>query len=81
MGHHNRWEALFYYFRLQDQVPETHLLRLSEKRISRNHNGTSVSIKFLLCNPLLTEVVPDRLRLVAGHHCGQSGSVRMLDRL
>jgi hypothetical protein len=26
--------ALFYYFRLEDQVPETHLLRLIEKHIS-----------------------------------------------
>jgi hypothetical protein len=26
MGHHARSEALFYYFRLEDQVPETHLL-------------------------------------------------------
>jgi transposase len=25
---------LFYYFRLEDQVPETHLLRLIEKHIS-----------------------------------------------
>ena len=34
MGHHSREEALFYYFRLEDQVPETHLLRLIEKHIS-----------------------------------------------
>ena len=34
MGQHDRSEALFYYFRLQDQVPETHLLRLIEKHIS-----------------------------------------------
>jgi hypothetical protein len=27
-------EALFYYFRLEDQIPETHLLRLIEKHIS-----------------------------------------------
>jgi hypothetical protein len=25
MGHHDRSEALFYYFRLEDQVPENHL--------------------------------------------------------
>jgi transposase len=34
MGRHDRSEALFYYFRLEDQVPETHLLRLIEKHIS-----------------------------------------------
>jgi transposase len=27
-------EALFYYFRLEDQVPENHLLRLIDKHIS-----------------------------------------------
>jgi hypothetical protein len=34
MGQHDRSQALFYYFRLEDQVPETHLLRLIEKHIS-----------------------------------------------
>ncbi len=34
MGHHSRSESLFYYFRLEDQVPETHLLRLIDKHIS-----------------------------------------------
>lgn len=34
MGHHSRREALFYYFRLEDQVPENHLLRLIDKHIS-----------------------------------------------
>src|SRR5438874_7938008 len=34
MGQHDRCEALFYYFRLDDQVPENHLLRLIEKHIS-----------------------------------------------
>src|SRR5499426_660607 len=34
MGYHARSEALFYYFRLEDQVPETHLLRLIDWHIS-----------------------------------------------
>ena len=34
MGHHARAEALFYYFRLDDQVPENHVLRLIDKHIS-----------------------------------------------
>ena len=34
MGQHDRSEALFYYFRLEDHVPENHLLRLIEKHIS-----------------------------------------------
>jgi len=34
MGYHARSEALFYYFRLEDQVPENPLLWLIEKHIS-----------------------------------------------
>jgi transposase len=34
MGQQSGAEALFYYFRLEDQVPENHLLRLLEKHIS-----------------------------------------------
>ena len=34
MGRQSRGEALFYYFRLEDQVPENHLLRLIDKHIS-----------------------------------------------
>jgi len=33
IGQHDRSQALFYYFRLEDQVPETHLLRHVEKHI------------------------------------------------
>jgi Transposase domain (DUF772) len=33
MGQHTRSESLFYYFRLDDQVPENHLLRLVDKHI------------------------------------------------
>ena len=34
MGHQSRSEALFYYFRLEDQVPENHLLRLIDCHVS-----------------------------------------------
>ena len=33
MGYHARSEALFYYFRLEDQVPENHLWRLIDKHV------------------------------------------------
>jgi transposase-like protein DUF772 len=33
MGHQARGESLFYYFRLEDQVPENHLLRLIERHV------------------------------------------------
>jgi transposase len=34
MGQHDRSESLFYYFRLEDHVPENHLLPLIDKHIS-----------------------------------------------
>jgi transposase len=36
MGHHARSESLFYYFRLEDQVAENHLLRLIDEHIDFN---------------------------------------------
>ena len=33
MGHHARAEAFFYYFPLEDQVPETHLHRRIDENI------------------------------------------------
>ncbi len=33
MGHQARSESLFYYFRLEDQIPEDHLLRLIDEHI------------------------------------------------
>jgi transposase len=33
MGQHSRSEALFYYFRLEDHVPEDHLLRLIDRHV------------------------------------------------
>jgi hypothetical protein len=33
MGQHDHSEALFCYFRLEDQVPENHLLRLIDKAL------------------------------------------------
>ena len=37
MGHHTRSESLFYYFRLEDQVAENHLLRLIDTHIISCH--------------------------------------------
>jgi hypothetical protein len=34
MGHQPRVELLFYYFRLEDQVPEHHLLRLIDRYVN-----------------------------------------------
>ena len=34
MGKHDRAESLFYYFRIEDHVPENHLLRLIDRHVS-----------------------------------------------
>jgi transposase len=34
LGQHSRAESLFYYFRIEDQVPENHLLRLIDRHVS-----------------------------------------------
>ena len=34
MGHHSRAVSLFYYFRLEDQIPENHLLRLIDRHVN-----------------------------------------------
>jgi len=33
MGQHSRSESLFYYFRIEDQVPENHLLRVIDRHV------------------------------------------------
>src|ERR1700691_5681517 len=33
MGQQPRTESLFYYFRLEDQIPEDHLLRLIDRHV------------------------------------------------
>ena len=37
MGQHSRSESLFYYFRLEDQVPENHLTPLANLCNGRHH--------------------------------------------
>jgi transposase len=34
MGQHTRTESLFYYFRMEDHIPENRLLRLIDRHIS-----------------------------------------------
>src|SRR5207247_11477341 len=34
MGQHDRSEPLFYYFRIEDQVPQNHLLRFIDRYVS-----------------------------------------------
>ena len=61
MGQHSRSESLFYYFRIEDQVPENHLLRrlqtgelLKEVRLLKNsrHPIESRTSKYPIVKPL-----------------------------
>ena len=56
MGQHDRSEALFYYFRLKDQVPETHLLRLIEKHIS--FAFVREKLKRVTARPVVRPLIP-----------------------
>jgi transposase len=39
MGYQTRSESLFYYFRLEDRIPENHLLRLIDRHVSYDFVG------------------------------------------
>src|ERR1700746_303852 len=46
MGQHDRSEALFYYFRLEDQISESHLLRLiKQNQISTTDPDSTYATK------------------------------------
>ena len=42
MGHHTRGEALFYYFGLEDQVPENHRLRRMDRHVDLDFIGAKL---------------------------------------
>jgi transposase len=55
MGRHARSEALFHYLRLEDQIPENHLLRLIERQLKDSYSETrrpSVDPELLLRSPV-----------------------------
>ncbi len=49
MGQHARSEALFYYFTLEEYIPQNHLLRLIDKHIDSvlfaSSSGTATAIR------------------------------------
>ena len=46
MGNHSRAESLFYYFRLEDQVPVNHLLRLIDRHVSFDFVRTKLKASY-----------------------------------
>jgi hypothetical protein len=63
MGRHARSESLFYYFRLEDQVPENHLLRLIDQHIACIWHGAgsqvSVSMRKFRITPRFRRIATD----------------------
>jgi transposase len=51
MGQHARSEALFYYFRIEDQVPENHLLRLIDRHISFDFVREKLKDSYIRADP------------------------------
>ena len=72
MGQQAQKESLFYYFRLEDQIPETHLLRLIDRsvdfsfvrdRLTRFYSLTGVDpVAFCLLTIVLTNPILRRSR-------------------
>jgi len=81
MGQHDRSEALFYYFRLEDQVPETHLLRLIEKHIS--FAFVREQLKDSYSETGRPSVDPELLLriLLIGYLCGISSERKLVEEL
>src|ERR1700719_628442 len=81
MGQHSRSEALFYYFRLEDQVPETHLLRLVEKQIS--FAFVRQKLKASYCDTGRPSIDPELLLriLLLGHLYGIIGERKLVEEL
>ena len=46
MGQHDRSESLFYYFRIEDQVPENHLLRFIDRYVSFDFVGEKLRASY-----------------------------------
>ena len=77
MGRHSRAESLFYYFRLEDQIPEDHLLRLIDRHVmtcprsSRTESYDTFRFENTSPSYHRTDIVSSRARLQAHGPCGR----------
>ena len=81
MGHHARSESLFYYFRLEDQVPENHLLRLIDKHVSFDFGAGAIEGELQRHGPIfhLSELL---LRiLLIGYLYGVTSERKLVEEL
>jgi transposase len=81
MGHHSRGESLFYYFRLEDQVPENHLLRLIDRHV--NLEFVRAKLKDLYSDTGRPSIDPELLlrMLLVGYLYGVTSERKLVEEL
>jgi len=81
MGHHSRAESLFYYFRLEDQVPENHLLRLIDRHV--NLEFIRAKLKDAYSDAGRPSIDPERLlrMLLVGYLYGVTSERKLVEEL
>src|SRR5438093_4751846 len=81
MGHHSRGESLFYYFRLEDQVPENHLLRLIDRHV--NLEFIRAQLKDAYSDAGRPSIDPELLvrMLLVGYLCGVTSERKLVEEL
>jgi len=81
MGNHSRSESLFYYFRLEDQVPENHLLRLIDRYI--NFDFVRAKLKDSYSDTGRPSIDPELLlrMLLIGYLYGVSSERKLVEEL
>ncbi|PYT53652.1 MAG: hypothetical protein DMG46_23970 [Acidobacteria bacterium] len=79
MGQQTRKESLFYYLRLEDQIPETHLLRLIDRYV--DFSFVRDRLKDFYSPPGRPSIDPEVLLrlLFVGHLYGITGERRLLE--
>ena len=81
MGQQTRTESLFYYFRLEDQIPEDHLLRLIDQHVGLSFVRERVKGLYSTTGrPSIDPEVLLRLRLV-GYLYGITSERRLLEEV
>lgn len=81
MGRHSRAESLFYYFRIEDQVPENHLLRLIDRHVSFEFVGETLRDSYSETGrPSIDPEVLLRIRLL-GYLYGITSERKLVDEL
>jgi transposase len=81
MGNHSRLESLFYYFRLEDQVPGNHLLRLIDRYI--NFDFIRAKLKDSYSDTGRPSIDPELLlrMLLVGYLYGVTSERRLVEEL